>query len=252
MDPLSGWGGLGSRRAPRRAARRPARRWPRRRRRCAGGGGPGHDRASPFTTDAACWIECRTGSGDRLLCHVEEMTVAFNLTELRVEDLEQIDPEPLLEQLSVEKQQQFEQKQEQQQIALVQEAERRRTQVPQDTQTVEIAKPDVEIAPDQSRFVADHDNKVEKQTVARGSDLEEIAKRSQAAELEVKEHPREAAVEKPPEPGLRGRNPGHQGQARQHARRASICRRNPQLAHTRASPAAARPGRRRLAPAAAA
>ncbi len=163
--------------------------------------------ATPFVDDvAACLIEVRNRlESDRLRCHVDELpSVAVNLTPIDVTRLEQIDPEPLLEELSAERQQAFEQKQEELQVALQQQAEQRRTQIARDQQVVEIAKPTVEVAPDNARFVADHDSKVEKQTVARGSNMEEIAARSKHQSLEVKENPREAGVDQPPDPGRDG------------------------------------------------
>ncbi len=181
--------------------------------------------ATPLVVDAAaCRDETlRRLESDRLRCHVDELpTVAFSFEELDVRDLEQIDPEPLLELLSPERQQAFEDEQAAQQLALVTEAERRKREVPRDSQVVEIARPAVELAPDVARFVSEYDQRVERQTVARGSNREDLVARSKPAELEVKESPREASTpevrepsqvgqdrEAPPTPGLlRMRSPG--------------------------------------------
>ncbi len=163
---------------------------------------------TPFATDAdACVrdVSLRLES-DRLRCHVDELpSVAFTLTPVDTRELEAIDPEPLLEMLSEERQQAFEQKQEAQQLALAAEAEKRKLAVPREAQVVEIAKPNVEVAPDDARFLSEYDNKVDKQQVARGTSHEEIVAKSRPAELEVKDNPREATAT-PREPDLPGTN----------------------------------------------
>ncbi|MBE7452619.1 MAG: energy transducer TonB [Kofleriaceae bacterium] len=207
--------------------------------------------ATPLVVDAAaCRDETlRRLESDRLRCHVDELpTVAFSFEELDVRDLEQLDPEPLLELLSPERQQAFEDEQAAQQLALVTEAERRKREVPRDSQVVEIARPAVELAPEVARFVSEYDQRVERQTVARGSNREDLVARSKPAELEVKEAPREASTpevrepsqvgqdrEAPPTPGLlRMRSPGAPDPAQA-----------PQEAHQRGVRRRRRPGGRR-------
>jgi TonB family protein len=144
---------------------------------------------------------------DRLRCHVDELpAVAFELTAIDVATLEQIDPEPLLDSLSEERREEFAQQQEEQQAALAVEAEQRKTIAAKEAQVVEIARPTVELAPDQARFLSEYDNKVAREPVARGSNREDIVAKSRPAELEVKENPREASVA-PHEPDDVGTNP---------------------------------------------
>jgi TonB family protein len=165
--------------------------------------------ATPFATDReACLREsAQLLESDRLACHRFDLpTVGFTLAPIDVKELEQIDPEPLLEMLDEQRQKEFEQKQQEQQVALAQEAERRKTVIEAGTQVIEIPKPTVEIAPDKTRFVSEYDNKVERETYARGSRFEEIAAKSKAEQLEVKESPREATA-KPREPDMPGTNP---------------------------------------------
>ncbi|MBZ0230916.1 MAG: energy transducer TonB [Deltaproteobacteria bacterium] len=165
--------------------------------------------ATPFATDAeACVREVSQRlESDRLRCHADELpSVAFTLSPIDTRELEPIDPEPLLEMLSEERQQAFEKKQEELQVALAREAEQRKTAAPKEAQVVEIAKPNVELAPDNARFLSEYDNKVEKEQVARGTSHEEIVAKSKPAELEVKEDPREATAA-PREPDLPGTNP---------------------------------------------
>lgn len=166
--------------------------------------------ASPFSAGVdACMREVAVRlESDRLRCHVEELrTVAFTLAPIDARTLEQIDPEPLLDSVSPERQQAFEDAQAAQQVALVALAERRRTVLERDAQVVEIARPTVEVAPDAARFVSEYDNKVDRQSVARGSNREDMVARSKPAELEVKNDPREAAVAEHREPDTVGQNP---------------------------------------------
>ena len=167
--------------------------------------------ATPFVADGSgCLVEVANRlEYDRMMCHVDELP-SVNLAlapRMKIRELEQIDPEPLLDLIEPERQKQFEQQQEEQQVALEQEAERRRTVIERNDQIVEVARPTVELAPDDSRFLADYDSKVEKQTVARGTSAEEMVARSQSEALEAKANPREAANDKPPEPAPPGANP---------------------------------------------
>jgi TonB family protein len=165
--------------------------------------------ATPFTIDpAACLREsAQLLESDRLACHRFDLpTVAFTLSPIDVKELEQIDPEPLLEMLDEQRQKEFEQKQQEQQVALAQEAERRKTVIEKSAQVIEIAKPTVALAPDHARFVSEYDNKVEREMVARGSNREDIVAKSKPADLEVKDNPREATAAARP-PDVAGTNP---------------------------------------------
>lgn len=159
--------------------------------------------ASPFTEDArTCLREVDVAlRSEQLGCHIDDLpSVAFELTPIRPEQIRQIDPEPLLETLTEEKQRQFEEEQQkkiEQQIAVAVAQQVRPPSLGE--QIVEAARPDVEIAPDQTRFVSDYNQKVDRQTVARGSVREEIARRSQAEQLAVKPDPQEASTEREPD-----------------------------------------------------
>lgn len=208
---LSGWGGVGSFETPKRAK---AAAIPRLDPSCDGdallaAAARMATCAPPFATDVdACVrdVSLRLES-DRLRCHVEEIpSVAFTAAPIDVKQLEQIDPEPLLEMLDEQRQEEFEQQQEAVQLALAQQAEQRKTQIERDAQVVEIAKPTVEMAPDVAHFLSEYDNKVEQEKVARGSDREDIVAKSKPEQLEVKQDPQEAtAAER--EPDVAGVNP---------------------------------------------
>lgn len=164
---------------------------------------------TPFATDPeACLRQsAMLLESDRLACHRFDLPqVAFTLAPIDVKELEQIDPEPLLEMLDEQRQKEFEQKQQEQQVALEQEAIKRKTILEKQAQVVEMAKPTVEVAPDNARFVSEYDNKVEREMVARGSNREDIVAKSKPAQLEVKDNPREATAA-PREPDVAGTNP---------------------------------------------
>jgi TonB family protein len=149
----------------------------------------------------------------------EPVAVAF----LTQEQLDEIQPEPLLALLDPAQQQAFEQEQAEAVEELHEEARRAQERPPQKAQVVEITRPDVEQAPDDARFVSEYDSKVERETVARGS-TEEMVRRPQPRELppqpkvdapsapESPEHPSEAAArdrDAPPSQGeLAMRRPG--------------------------------------------
>lgn len=192
--------------------------------------------APPFATDVdACFhdLSLRLES-DRLRCHADEIqSVAFTLAPIDVKDIEQIDPEPLLEMLDEQRQREFEQKQEQVQLALAQQAEQRKTQVDQQAQVVEIAKPTVEMAPDVAHFLSEYDNKVDQEKVARGSDREDIVAKSKPAELTPKDDPQEAtaAEREPDQPGTNPDAPRAPGLMRMRAPGAEEPATAPQEAH---------------------
>lgn len=63
-------------------------------------------------------------------------------------------------------------------------------------QVVETANSNTDVEPDNSRFLSEHNIKVEKQTVARGAVNEPMIAKPQAPELTASEAPREASVRK--------------------------------------------------------
>jgi TonB family protein len=63
-------------------------------------------------------------------------------------------------------------------------------------QVVENAKPNTEQKPDNARFLAEYDTRVERQTVARGTPQEPMVAKSKPAELQAKRDPKEASVKK--------------------------------------------------------
>jgi TonB family protein len=86
--------------------------------------------------------------------------------------------------------------------------EQQRQKAPtREEQVIETVKPDVEIAPDHARFVSEYNQKVDRETVARGTNREDIARKPGPEQLEAKPDPREASTTKPPEPGPRSDHP---------------------------------------------
>jgi TonB family protein len=89
-------------------------------------------------------------------------------------------------------------------------------------QVIETPKPASEEAPDDARFLAEHDSKADQQKVARGSRHEDMVAKPDPEELKAKKDPREATrpdpsdetpgkdPDAPPDPGaLSMRTPGH-------------------------------------------
>ncbi len=78
---------------------------------------------------------------------------------------------------------------------------------PRKTQVVETAKPNDDKEPDNARFLAEHNTRVEKQTVARGARNEPMVAKSKPEELTPKEQPKDdPSVQKQPEDKLPGNN----------------------------------------------
>jgi TonB family protein len=73
-------------------------------------------------------------------------------------------------------------------------------------QVVETAKPSEEKAPDNARFLAEYDTRVEHQTVARGAVKEPMVAKSKPEELQAKPDPKEASVKEHKEDRPRGDN----------------------------------------------
>lgn len=110
--------------------------------------------------------------------------------------LEDLQPMPILPLLEPEKQEQFEKQEEQKLEEKIEEQKKQEEVRAANAQVVEVAKPDVEMAPDKARFVSEHDVSVKKETVARGSKFEEMIARPAPEELPV------ADVQKLPEKNL--------------------------------------------------
>jgi TonB family protein len=78
---------------------------------------------------------------------------------------------------------------------------------PKKTQVIETVKPNDEKEPDNARFLAEYNTRVEKQTVARGARNEPMVAKSKPEELAPKEKPKdEPSVQKQPEDKLPGQN----------------------------------------------
>ncbi|HUH04640.1 MAG TPA: energy transducer TonB [Kofleriaceae bacterium] len=121
--------------------------------------------------------------------------------------LEDLQPMPILPLLEPEKQAQFEKQEEQKLEEKIEEQQKQQETRAANAQVVEVAKPDVEMAPDKARFVSEHDVSVKKETVARGSKHEAMVARPAPEELPVadvqklpeKQLPPELSPNKPPE-----------------------------------------------------
>lgn len=140
----------------------------------------------------AMWMDlsaCQARDSDTLIA-----AAPVNLLPPRaVDQLPPIDPEPLLEELR-----QQEQPEKPPELAKPAEPEPPAPPPPpppqRPAQVVEVAKPTTEQAPDNARFLSEHDVAVKKQTVARGSVHEPMVARSKPEELTPKDSPKEAAV----------------------------------------------------------
>jgi len=171
--------------------------------------------ATPFVEDAnACLddVEARLRT-DFVLCHIESLEDAPQLVNLPpdiAKKVPKIDPEPLLEPLTAQEQEQFEQKK--QQLAQQTPPPPPPPAAPPppppavQAQVIETPKPSTEEAPDDARFLAEYDMKADKQEVARGSRMEDIANKPQAEELKAKKEPKPASQSQPPEPEV-GKHP---------------------------------------------
>jgi outer membrane biosynthesis protein TonB len=157
----------------------------------------------------ACLADVRVQLDAELArCTSQQDPLAVQIVKITPEDIARIDPEPLLEILEAAQQMKFEQQQ-QQQVAALEQQERQRQQeiAKQNAQVVEVAKPDTEIAPDNARFLSEHNTKVAKETVARGSRDEPMVAKSKPASLPAKENARDPSVAEPPEDKPPGTNP---------------------------------------------
>jgi TonB family protein len=113
--------------------------------------------------------------------------------------LKQIDPEPLLELLDEQKKEKPpELKPTEPQVAQPPPPPPPPAAQPRPAQIVETVKPEDEKAPDNARFLSEHDVSVEKQKVARGSAKEPLVKKSAPEELVAKKEPQEASMKELP------------------------------------------------------
>lgn len=164
--------------------------------------------ATPFVEDSrACLddVEARLYT-DFVLCHIDTLEPVPELVQLptpeQIEKLPQIEAEKLLEPLTPEEMKAYEQKR--QEVAMAAPPPPPAApppppqQRPADVQVIETVKPTEEQAPDEARFLAEYDSKVDQQKVARGSKFEEIATRPEAEELKAKKDPAPANQPDPP------------------------------------------------------
>ena len=164
---------------------------------------------TPFVDDAAACledVEARMKT-DFVLCHIDslEQLPEIALVDLpQVEKLAAIDPEPLLEPLTPEEVEKFQQKLAQQEPPpppppAPAAAPPPPPRPPMQAQVIETAKPENEEDPEHARFLAEFSSKADEQKVARGSKHEDITKKPEAAELTAKKDPKPANLPEPPE-----------------------------------------------------
>jgi len=123
-------------------------------------------------------------------CHGErdpdEPPVAVAILDpAQLDRLKSIDPEPLLDTITPADQQKFEQQQQEALAKLQEEVQKMAQRPPEESQVVETVKPQVEIQPDQARFLSEYNTKVDKQTVARGAVKEKMVQAPKPEELKV-------------------------------------------------------------------
>lgn len=163
--------------------------------------------ATPLGEGQAC---VRKSMSDMSLGFItcDAVALATDVSLVTPEQIEQIEPEPLLELLDPARQEEFEEAQ----AEAVQEkfeAEQKKLETPPEVgqQVVEVTRPNVEAPPENTRFLAEFDSRADKQTVARGS-TEKMVERPELRELLAKDKPREASVkETPEEPETPAANP---------------------------------------------
>jgi TonB family protein len=130
------------------------------------------------------------------------------LSPKQIDKLKSIDPEPLLEmpkdQPPPPKPPEVPKPQPAQPQQQVQAQPRPTPTRPQ--QVVETVKPSQEEAPDNARFLAEYNTRVDHQTVARGAVKEPMIAKSKPEELTAKQDPKEASVKERPEDRPRGTN----------------------------------------------
>jgi TonB family protein len=129
----------------------------------------------------------------------DAVALATDVILMTPEQVAQIEPEPLIELLDPLEQKKFEEAQEKALEQSFQAAQKQMEQiVARDAQVVEVTRPSVEAPPEHARFLSEHDSRVDKQTVARGS-TEQMTERPRQHDLMPKDDPREASASKTPE-----------------------------------------------------
>lgn len=173
--------------------------------------------ATPFVEDATACLDAAAERlrTDEMLCHVDQLDVVpatALLDHQKIEDIPQIDAEPLMEPLTPEEQQRYEQA-----LAAAQPPPPPpppAAQRPRDTQVVENTETNDE-EPEDARFLAEFNSKVDKQTVARADKMDEMVKRPDPAQVPSKKDATKPATQKdtpedqvgkskdaPPNPGV--------------------------------------------------
>jgi TonB family protein len=195
---------------------------------------------TPWAVDLeTCLATARVAyDAERERCRTNPDPVNVQIVSMTPEQIARIDPEPLLDLLDAAAQMKFEQQQQQQQVAQLVKEEQKRQQemVKQQAQVVETAKPTTEVTPDQARFLAEYDTKVQKETVARGSRDEKMVAKSQAESLQAKPNARDPSVKEPPPdrpPGTNKEAPDVPGKLSMRSPGAIVPSQTPQEAKTR-------------------
>jgi len=153
-----------------------------------------------------------------------------------LEKLTPIEPEALLDALKPEDKKEPPPKPPEQQVAQPKQAPPPPPPAPpRPQQVVETAKPNTEQEPENTRFLSEHNVKVDKQTVARGAVDEPMVAKSQPKELTPKNDPKESAIKelKPEAPGRDAKAPQVPGSLAMRAPGAPQVSEAPQEAKTR-------------------
>lgn len=169
---------------------------------------PWHDDTDQCLYDARMSMYMDLSSCVNVDDEVEVATISM-LPSHAADKVKPIDPEPLLEMMK--------QQQEQPKPPPPPELAQQQQQQPQPPppppppkmarrQTVEIARPTDEKPPENTRFVAEYDSAVKKQTVARGAIDEQMVAKSKPSELAPKQNPKEASVKEHQPDRPRGTN----------------------------------------------
>jgi TonB family protein len=162
---------------------------------------------TPFVDDAgACLDQAELRlRNDFILCHIDQLAMLPPVQIVDARDVERlaemtpIDAEPLLEPMTPEEMQQFEEQKQELAAAPPPPPPPPEAAPPVQAQVIETVKPQNEEAPDEARFLAEFDSKADQQKVARGSKHEEIAKAPDPEELKATKNPRPANQPEPAE-----------------------------------------------------
>lgn len=169
--------------------------------------------ATPLGGDTAACVKQVEHEMELWALSCERMVLATTdlptaLAVLTPKEIDEIEAEALLETLTPQDQKKFEEKKQEELVAMAEQAKQREAAPSPRAQVVEVAKPEVEMDPDNARFVSDHASKVEKQTVARGSRFEDMVAKPSPAELSPTKNPVETpSAAQPKEPLPPGANP---------------------------------------------